>query len=149
MEPVGQGVAPPPPTGERDIVASAGLEPSAAGTATPTEGIEDMSTSWYLTIPGIGTIDLDATELPSNDREILEAVMERVFANPSLLDVVVLDPLTLCQDRNAGGLAPSATPEAMEGVLGQFEAGAESAAIEPPPTTVEETTDATCSSLQR
>jgi hypothetical protein len=46
-----------------------------------------MSTSWYLTIPGIGTIDLDATELPSNDREILEVAMERVFANSSLLDV--------------------------------------------------------------
>jgi hypothetical protein len=45
MEPVGRGVAMPPPTGERDIVASAGLEPSVAGTATPTEGVEDMLTS--------------------------------------------------------------------------------------------------------
>jgi hypothetical protein len=38
--------------------------------------------SRYLTIPGIGTIDLDANELPSNDREILEAVTEQVFADP-------------------------------------------------------------------
>jgi hypothetical protein len=30
-----------------------------------------MSMSRYLTIPGIGTIDLDTAELPSNDREIL------------------------------------------------------------------------------
>jgi hypothetical protein len=33
-----------------------------------------MLMSRYLTIPGIETIDLNATELPSNDWEILEAV---------------------------------------------------------------------------
>jgi hypothetical protein len=32
--------------------------------------------SRYLDFPGIGIIDLDAIELPSNDREILEAVTE-------------------------------------------------------------------------
>jgi hypothetical protein len=31
--------------------------------------------------PGIGTIDLDAAELLSNDREILEVAMERMFAD--------------------------------------------------------------------
>jgi hypothetical protein len=45
-----------------------------AGTTASIEGAEDMSMSRYLTIPGIETIDLNATELPSNDWEILEAV---------------------------------------------------------------------------
>jgi hypothetical protein len=57
----------PPPTGERDVTASAVLEPSVLGTAAPAEGVEDISMSRYLTIPGIRTIDLDATELLSND----------------------------------------------------------------------------------
>jgi hypothetical protein len=43
------------------------LEPSVLGTVAPAEGVEDISMSRYLTIPGIRTIDLDATELLSND----------------------------------------------------------------------------------
>jgi hypothetical protein len=82
MVPVDEGVVSPPPTGERDAAASVAQEPLAAGTTTSIEGAEDMSMSRYLTIPGIGTIDLDANELPSNDREILEAVTEQVFADP-------------------------------------------------------------------
>jgi hypothetical protein len=42
--------------------------------------------SRYLSIQGIEIIDLDAIELPSNDREILKAVSDRVFADPSVLE---------------------------------------------------------------
>jgi hypothetical protein len=64
---VDEGVVPPPLTGERDATASTVLEPSVPRTATPAEGVEDISMSRYLTIPSIRTIDLDATELPRND----------------------------------------------------------------------------------
>jgi hypothetical protein len=142
MVPVDDGAAPPPPTREHDAAASVAPEPSAAGTATSIEGAEDMSMSRYLTIPGIGTIDLDATELPSNDREILEAVTERVFTNPSLLDTIMLGPPAPRQDGDAGGPASSAAPEAAEGVLEESAAGAESAAIVPPLLSTGENADA-------
>jgi hypothetical protein len=65
-----------------------------------------------------------------------------VFADPSLLDAIVLDQPAPCQDGDAGGSASSAAPEAVEGVLGESAADAKSAAIEPPLTTTGETTDA-------
>jgi hypothetical protein len=131
MVPVDEGVPPPLSTGERDLTASAAPEPSAAETAVPAEDVENMSMSRYLTIPGIGTIDLDAAELPSNYREILEAVTERVFADPSPLDVVMLGLPEPRQDREVNGSASFVAPEAAEGVLGESAIGTESAAIAP------------------
>jgi hypothetical protein len=96
---VDQGAPLPPPTEERDVAALVAQKISAAGTASSIGGIEDMSMSRYLTTPGIGVIDLDATELPSNDREILEAVTDRVFDDLSLL---VLG----CHHVWASGVAP-------------------------------------------
>jgi hypothetical protein len=126
---------------DKDAAASVAPEPSASWTAASNEGAEDMSMSWYLTIPGIGTIGLDTTGIPSNDQEILEAVTEWVFANPSLLYAIVLDLPVSRQDGDAGGSAPSTAPEAEEGVLGESAASAESATIAPPPPAVGETTD--------
>jgi hypothetical protein len=92
MVPVDECAALPPPTREHDVAVSVALELSTAETVASIEGAEDMLMSRYLTIPGIETIDLNATELPSNDWEILEAVTELVFADPSLLDAIMLDP---------------------------------------------------------
>jgi hypothetical protein len=116
---VDQGAPLPSPTRERDAVEPVAPETSAAGTAPSTRGAEDMSMSRYLTIPSIGVIDLDETELPSNDWEILEVVMNRVFTDPSLLDSIVLGPPAPRQDRDAGGSVSSAAPEATEGVCSQ------------------------------
>jgi hypothetical protein len=102
--------------------------------------------SRYLTMPGIEIIDLDTTELPSNDREILEAVTDRVFADPSVLelevpevaasiaatsadagtsssaalasDTIVLELPAPRQDGDVGGSAASAAPETAGVVLG-------------------------------
>jgi hypothetical protein len=139
---VDEGAPPPPPTREFDAAASIALETSAVGTASSIAGAEDMSMSTYLTIPSIGTIDLDTTELPSNDREILEAVTERVFVDPSLSDDIVLDPPVSHHDGDIGGSTPATEPEVAVGVLGEPAAGAESAAIAPPHPTVGTTTDA-------
>jgi hypothetical protein len=46
--------------------------------------VAETSSSRYLDFPGIGVIDLDAIELPGNDREILEAVTERMFFDLSI-----------------------------------------------------------------
>jgi hypothetical protein len=134
---------------DKDAAASVAPEPSASGTAASNEGAEDMSMSWYLTIPGIGTVGLDATGIPSNDQEILEAVTEWVFANPSLLYAIVLDLPVSRQDGDAGGSAPSTAPEAEEGVLGESAASAESATIAPRPRLLERPQTCPYSSLQR
>jgi hypothetical protein len=91
--------------------------------------------------PGIGIIDLDATELLSNDREILEAATERMFADSSVLDANTSVLPVLRQDDGAGGLAPPVALEAAEGVLGEPTAGTESVVIEPPPMPAGESTD--------
>jgi hypothetical protein len=142
MMPVDDGSAPPPLAGECDVAMSVAPESSTAVTAASIEGAADTSTSRYLDFPGIGIIDLDAIKLPSNDREILEAVTERVFADPPLLDAIVSDPPVPRQDGDAGGSAPSAAPEVAERVLGESTAGTELAAIERPPTSFGESTDA-------
>jgi hypothetical protein len=142
MTPVDDGTVPPPPEREHEVAMSGVPESSTTVTATPIEGVEDMLMSWYQTIPGIGTIDLDAAEIPSNDREILEAMIERVLADTLLLDAIVLDPLVSRQDGDVGGSVNSTAPEAAEEVLGESAVGVESAAMEPPPTTAGEATDA-------
>jgi hypothetical protein len=125
MVPVDDGSAPPPLARERDVATSVAPESSAAVTTALIEIAADTSTSRYLDFLGIGIIDLDTTKLPSNDREILEAVTEWVFADPSLLDAIALDPPVPRQDGDAGGSAPSAAPEVAEGVLGESAADTE------------------------
>jgi hypothetical protein len=44
--------------------------------AVSVEGAADLSSSRYVEFPGIRTIDLDTTELLSNDREMLEVLTE-------------------------------------------------------------------------
>jgi hypothetical protein len=92
--------------------------------------------------PGIGIIDLDATELLSNDREILEAATERMFADSSVLDANTSVLPMLRQDEGDGGLVPPVAPKEAEGVLGEPTAGTESVVIEPPPMPAGESTDA-------
>jgi hypothetical protein len=67
--------------------------------------------------------------------------MEWVFADPSLLDAITSDPPVPRHDGDVGGLAPSATPVVAEGVLKESAVGTESAAIEPLPMFVGESTN--------
>jgi hypothetical protein len=142
MVPAGGGSVPPPPTREHDIAMLAALESSAAAIAASVEGAAGTSSSRYVDFPGIGIIDLDATELPSNDREILEVATERMFVDPSILDAIASVLLVSRQDEGAGSLAPPAAPEAAEGVLEESTASSESVVIETPPTSVGESMDA-------
>jgi hypothetical protein len=67
MVPAGDGSALSPPVRERDVATSVAPESSAVMPTTSIEGVADTSTSRYLDILGIGILDLDATELPSNN----------------------------------------------------------------------------------
>jgi hypothetical protein len=89
MVPVDQGAPSPLPTRDHETVVPEGPETPAAAIAPTVEGAEDAPMSGSWSIPGIRVIDLDATELPSNDREVFEAVVERVFANPAVLEAEV------------------------------------------------------------
>jgi hypothetical protein len=82
------------------------LESSAVAAAASIEGAAGTSSSRYVDFPGIGIIDLDTTELPSNDRMILEVVTDRMFAEPSILDAIASVPSVPRQDEGAGSLAP-------------------------------------------
>jgi hypothetical protein len=106
MVPADDGSAPPPPARERDAATSVAPESSAAVTTSSIKDVADTSSSRYLDFPGIGIIDLDTIELPSNDQEILEAVTERVFADPSILYAITSDPPVPRQVEGVGSLAP-------------------------------------------
>jgi hypothetical protein len=118
--------------------------------------------TWF--IPNLGVIDLDTTELQSNDQEIFEAVAERVLRDLVELGVEVPRATTsvvaasaderasssgalvpgaaaaeqtmLGQGGDVGGPMPSVAPSAVEGVLKEPVAGVESAVIAPPLPTV-------------
>jgi hypothetical protein len=142
MVPADADSAPTPPAEDHDVATSTAPESSPAASAASVEGAVDLSSSRYVDFPGIGTIDLDAAELPSNDREMLEVATEKMFAYPSILDTITSVPLALRQDEGAGGSAPPAAPEPAEGVLGESAAGMESVVVVSPPSPTREGTDA-------
>jgi phosphoenolpyruvate-protein kinase (PTS system EI component) len=74
--------------------------------AVSVEGATDLSSCRYVDFPDIGTIDLDTTELPSNDREILKVATKRMFADPSILDAIASVTSALREDEAAGVSAP-------------------------------------------
>jgi hypothetical protein len=51
-------------------------EPSPAAGAASVEDVMDLAACRYMDFPGIETINLDAPELPSNDREMLSVATE-------------------------------------------------------------------------
>jgi hypothetical protein len=138
MVPADGGSAPLPPEGEHDTATSMAPEFSTAAGVASIEGTTDLSSSRYMDFPGIGTIDLDAVELPSNDWEILVVATEQMFADPSTLDAITSVTSALRQDEGAGGSVPSVASEAAERVLGESAAGTESVVIVSPPTPVGE-----------
>jgi hypothetical protein len=81
MVPVDGDSAPPPPVREHDVAMLAAPESSAAATTASVEGTTDTSSSRYVDFPGIRIIDIDATELPSNDWEIREVATEQMFVD--------------------------------------------------------------------
>jgi hypothetical protein len=99
-------LAPPPPAREHDVAMLAVLESSAVAAAASIEGAAGTSSSRYVDFPSIGIIDLDTTELPSNDRVILEVATDRMFAEPSILDAIASVPSVPRQHEGAGSLAP-------------------------------------------
>jgi hypothetical protein len=71
--------------------------------------------------------------MPSNDREMLEVAMERMFAEPSILETITSVASALRQYEGASGSALPAMPETAEGVLVEPTTGAESATVVPAP----------------
>jgi hypothetical protein len=87
----------------------------AAGAVTAEEAME-LATHQYVDFPGIRIVDLDAPELLSNDREMLEVATKRMFAEPTILETLASVSLAMRQYESVGGSAPSAAPEAAERV---------------------------------
>jgi hypothetical protein len=94
MVPSDEDSAPPPPVGDRDVAMTLASEPSpAAGVSEPSpaagapepssavgaasiEEVMDLATCRYVDFLGIGIVDLDTSELPSNDRKMLEVACD-------------------------------------------------------------------------
>jgi hypothetical protein len=129
MVPSNEDSALPPPASDHDVVISTVPEPSPVAGATSAEDVMDLVVFQYVDFPGIGTIDLDAPELPSNDREMLELVMKRMFAEPSTLDTITSVTSALRQYEGVGSSASPAAPEVAEGVFKESAADVESAVI--------------------
>jgi hypothetical protein len=76
MAPADQGTPLPLLAKEHEVAPPEAPEAPEAVTVPPSGGEDDVPTSGYWSIPSIGIIDLDSTELPSNDREIFKAVVD-------------------------------------------------------------------------
>jgi hypothetical protein len=100
------------------------------------EEVMELVMCHYVDFPGIGIVDLDAPELPSNDREMLEVATERMFAEPSILETIMSVTLALRRYESTRGSAPPATLEATDVISEESAADAESTVVvsAPPPT---------------
>jgi hypothetical protein len=146
---VEQVVPLPPPAREHEAIALVATEtPSPVAAQTGGGAAEALASSAWSTI-NVGVIYLDATELPSNDLDIYEAVLERMLANPVELGIEVpraatsstaisadagasttgapapgaaaTEQPTPGQGGDVGGLVPSATSQAAEGFSGSMQ----------------------------
>jgi hypothetical protein len=99
-------VADPSPTVEalEPSLAVETLEPSPAAGAVGTssaarsvtvEEVLELATSRYIDFPEVRIIDLEAPQLPE---KVLEVAMERMFAEPSIMDTIAL-VLKACHTR--------------------------------------------------
>jgi hypothetical protein len=155
--------APPLPSGDHDVVmtsvpvrsqaaevpepspAAEVLEPSLAAGAAETslaagivtvEEVMELVTGRYIDFPGVRIVDLDPSELPSNDREMLEVATEWMLSEPSILETIASVSLAPCQYESAGSFAPPNASEAAEAVPEESATNTESIAVvsAPPPT---------------
>jgi hypothetical protein len=61
---------------------------SSAAVIVTVEEVMELAMGQYVHFPGVRIIDLDAPEFPGNAREMLEVAMERMFAGPSILEMI-------------------------------------------------------------
>jgi hypothetical protein len=95
----------PSPTAEvlEPSPAAGAAETSSAVGAVTVEEVMELATSRYIDFPGVGIIDLEAPHLPS---KVLDVTTERMFAEPSILEMIVSVSQVLHQYEHAGGFAP-------------------------------------------
>jgi hypothetical protein len=72
----------PPPARDLEAVALAATKTPTPVTAPTGGGAAEASAFDTWSTINLGVIDLDATELPSNDQDIYEVVLERILADP-------------------------------------------------------------------
>jgi hypothetical protein len=142
MVPTDDDLVPPLPAGEHDAATSMVPESSPAAGSASVEGVADLASCRYVDFPVIRIIDLDTPELPSNDREMLEVAMERMFTDPLISDTIASVTSALRQDEGAGGSTPPAASEAAVEVLEESTTGTESVVDVSPPSLNREGTSA-------
>jgi hypothetical protein len=77
-----QTTPPPLPTRDHEAVALAVLENLVPVAAQAGGGATELLTTDTMSAINFKIIDLDAPDLPSNDRDIFEAVLKRMLADP-------------------------------------------------------------------
>jgi hypothetical protein len=97
---------------------------SARGAVT-IEEVMELATCLYIDFPGIRIIDLEAPQLLE---KVLEVATERMFAEPSIMEMNASVSKALHEYECAGGFAPVAAAEVAEAALEAPVAGTESAA---------------------
>jgi hypothetical protein len=62
------------------------VETTLAAGAVTVEEVMELATSQYIDFPGIGVINLEAPQLPE---KVLDVATERMFAEPSIMEMMV------------------------------------------------------------
>jgi hypothetical protein len=113
-------------------------KPSPAASAVIVEEVVELAMGWYIDFPSIGIVDVDAPKLPSNDREMLEVATERMFSEPSILEMIASVLRALHQYKRASSFAPPAASEAAEAIPEKSATGTESVAVMSAPPLISE-----------
>jgi hypothetical protein len=157
-------IAPPPPLArEHEVKALAAAETPVPAAAHAGGGATEVSATDTMSASILEIIDLDALDLPSNDQDIYEAMLEHILADPVESEVeapesavpaaatsaeaavpanekpmssaTAAGQLTPGQAGDVGGFVPSAPLEAAEEVLGEPVTGTELTLVAPLPPT--------------
>jgi hypothetical protein len=89
-------------------------ESSSVWYSLTVEEVMELATCRYIDFPGVGVINLEAPQLPE---KVLEVAMERMFAKPSIMDMIASVSKALQEYERAGGFAPVIAAEAMDVAL--------------------------------
>jgi hypothetical protein len=96
---------------------------SAVGAVT-VEEVMELATSRYIDFPSVGIIDLEAPQL---SEKVLELAIERMFAEPSIMEMIASVSKAQHEYERASDFAPAAAAEVTDAALDAPAAGMEPA----------------------
>jgi hypothetical protein len=119
-------------------------ESSSARVALTAEEMMELATCRYIDFPGVGVIDLEAPQLPDM---VYKVVAERMFNEPTIMEMIASVSKALQEYERADSFAPAIAADAEDAALTAPAARVEATADAPAPPPSNESREAPPSQL--